>query len=199
MNNFDTSTNGVSLDLNCEYDTWLSQDNFNENFKKLGDSWQFIDYGNFIEKDISDRKYYKATIKELKQSIIEYCGNAKEATEQSNYYIGKPFSWLSKDELFELIENIIDNRSDLIEFYQENFKPLYEVLAVCGYSQGDYAEVVFFEEDIKQYNFKDRAEFLTGMRSYFINLFYNSPIYCRLTIDDYEIYFDEALKSASGS
>lgn len=53
---------------------------------------------------------------------------------------------------------------------------LFDVLSVQGYSQGDYALVLYAASD--KFN---------GMQKYFCNLFYDCPIYCRLEIDGNEI------------
>ena len=81
------------------------------------------------------------------------------------------------------------------EFLVDNFKPLFEIISIRGYSQGDYAEIVFTHKDINYYNFESREKFLSMMKDYFTNLFYDAPIYCKLEVDQDEFDFKEHMKN----
>lgn len=70
MNNFDTSSSGVNLDLNCFFDTNQSQHDFDENFIRIDtdgssafndryfnvDTFLFIDYGNADQDNYNKSK-----------------------------------------------------------------------------------------------------------------------------------------------
>jgi hypothetical protein len=60
-----------------------------------------------------------------------------------------------------------------------------KVVSIVGHSQGDYSAVIVptnlgYE---RGFNFEE----------YFTNLFYNCPLYCRITVDGEEYYLDEEL------
>ena len=198
MNNFDTSTQGVNLDLSCFYDVSLSQDTFNECFKRVGNNdriWQFVDYGNHTEIDISDHESYSFTKGDLKNAIFDYSGLSDEYLKTEAFeYFGKYYSVLSKDQLLELLDTKIYTETDRVELFQKHFTPKFEIIKIHGYSQGDYAEVIFSHDAMKDYVFKDQETMLVTMRKHFTNLFFDAPIFCRLSIDDDEIDFSEYLE-----
>ena len=96
---------------------------------------------------------------------------------------------MTKLELLELLK--LRDTETYQQFVIDNFTPLFEVLEIRGHSQGDYAEIIFTNELMKEYNFDDKEKFLSMMGDYFTNLFYDAPLYARLEIDDQEIYLDD--------
>lgn len=215
MNNHDTSTSGVNLDLSCSYDTFMSQQNWNESFTNISrqggslieprffnvDIYQFVDCGNFKEKSIFDLDNYSDKTKHsIKLLLLDKVYVSVEgAREAARDMFDKSYSQLTVNELLELLNEEMESQycsSDYIDFYREYFTPKYETITIRGYSQGDYAEVIFFHEDMKEYKYKDEASFISKMSDYFTHLFYDAPVYCRLTIDNEEddpIFLDEAL------
>ncbi len=115
MNNYDTSSTGVNLELLCCFDIDLAHNYFEENFKQLScGGWLFIDNGN-VDSD--------------------------------NYKVSKKIN-------------------------------------ITGYSQGDHAQIIV----PTNLGFKRGFDF----DKYFTNLFYDAPLYCRLTIDNsIDIYLDD--------
>ena len=138
MNNFDTSTSGVNLELNIHWDQSLSAMYFEDNFTRCSDL-----NGSSLLNDRYSKEYR------------------------------------------------LDGNEGIIEFYNKYLTPLFEVISIRGYSQGDYAEIIFTNELMKEYNFDDKEKFISGMSDYFTNLFYDAPLHGRLEIDNNEIYLDD--------
>jgi hypothetical protein len=212
MNNFDTSSSGVNLELTCERDNCLAQDQFSENFKRIdtggssllndrffnADVYQFIDNGNFSDGfNLTDLNNYDLTSKTNKNILAnirsEFYGSSEDLRNDSLNLFNKYPYQLNKVELLELVEN--EFNEDYEKFLVDNFTPLFEIISIRGYSQGDYAEIAFTHKDIKEYNFEDREKFLVMMENYFTNLFYDAPIYCKLGIDQDEFDFREFMKN----
>ena len=207
MNNYNCSSTGLNIEFTCERDLDVSQMYFSDNFisiyQKGGslinshysnvDCYLFVDNANFDNDfDINDLDNYTFTKNNLINLMLSV-ENIDYIQEMTRDLFDKSFSKMTKLELIELYNNEFNARfssSDLINY----LKPIFEVIDIRGYSQGDYAEIIFRHKDIKQYNFTDKDEFLLMMSDCFTDLFYNSPIYCRLTINDDEFYIDENLK-----
>lgn len=200
MNNFDQSSTGINIEFSLFHDTYLSQERFQENFERddhLQDHFHFISYGENGVIDLLSLDNYKFTKADFIKMMFHF---ENEEYIRDNY--NGSFSKATKADIIDYWDNYLStdfNASDLIEYYQENFKPSYEVLTVIGYCQGDQAYVIFSNESIKQYDFKDRDTFLSNMAEYFCNLFFDAPIYGRLEIEVgnevNEIYIYELLKS----
>ncbi len=209
MNNFYYSTSGVSLDLSCHFDVSMGQINFEENFTRctdlgggslLNDRFSkvelFIFTGgdNIGGFDLADKDFYhikKVTNKQILKSIIDrfYGVFLEELKADCLYYFSKYPYQMSKYELLELVENVYNE--DYQEFLNNTFDKKFEVIAIRGYCQGDYAEIIFTEELIKKYNFEDKEKFLSLMGNHFTNLFYDQPLYCRLEAGGQEYRLDD--------
>ena len=207
MNNFDTSSTGINLELNCFFDIDHSQHNFRENFKAdpySDDLWHFIDYGNFEAIDLDDLSNYdlkSGTIKQIKENL--YILYSK--------FIGSKYStsnFLQNDFKHIMNSNYSDARkSDLIEFASEGleqmqyreflkntFTPLYEVIKIRGYSQGDQADIVLSNKIIEDHSFECKDKFLSLMKDQFTNQFYSAPLYCMLEINGHEYPLDQEIQ-----
>ena len=206
------SWGGVNLELTCDRDNCLAQDQFSENFTRIEtggssllndrffnvDVYQFIDYGNFSDNfHLTDLDNYDLTSKTNKNiyANIRCCfyGSSEDFKNDSLNLFNKYPYQLNKLELLELVEN--EFNEDYEKFLVDNFKPLFEIISIRGYSQGDYAEIVFTHKDINYYNFESREKFLSMMKDYFTNLFYDAPIYCKLEVDQDEFDFKEHMKN----
>ncbi len=209
MNNFDCSTSGVSLDLSCHFDVSMGQINFEENFNRctdlnggslLNNRYLHVDLfiftggDNIGGFDLADKDFYhikKATNKQILKSIIDqFYGEVSEDLKGDclHYFSKYPYQ-LNKYELLELVENVYNE--DYQQFLINTFDKKFEVIAIRGYCQGGYAEIIFTEELIKEYSFEDREKFLSMMEDHFTNLFYDQPLYCRLEVDAEEYYLDD--------
>lgn len=214
MNNLDMSSHGVNLDLSVSFDLCRSQNNFSENFTSVSTSggsllndrysnvniWLFNDYGNYTKDfDLTDLDNYNlksCTVKVLLGTILvtEYHNCIEDLRSDTLQYFSKYPYHMTKLELLELLK--LRDTETYQQFVIDNFTPLFEVLEIRGHSQGDYAEIIFTNELMKEYNFDDKEKFLSMMGDYFTNLFYDAPLYARLEIDDQEIYLDDFQKDS---
>lgn len=211
MNNFDTSSNGVNLELSCFFDISQGQYLFNENFVNVYrsgssllndhyfniDCFLFIDYGNCSNDfDLADFDNYSFTKNDLFKALVDHDGDLIALRDSFISYMGYSIYKATKADLLDYVNHRLYDDSEKIEFCSKYLTPKFEVLPIRGHSQGDYAEIIFKHCDIEQYNFEDREKFLYMMQDHFTNLFYNAPLFCRLTInDDVEINLHGCLKN----
>lgn len=191
-NNFNQSSTGVNIESSCFFDTCLSQDTWRENFQSCkgektrfrGDEvYYYKDYGNLPNR-LESMEY---TIKGLKRDLIRYMDDMA-------FYTWDRDS--SKSELQELVKDIIEQceggiaywmiDSDLLDDYNLKIVPSHELnkIEIRGYSQGDYAEVLYCPADC---NYPNESE----LKKLFENMFYDAPIYCRVMINDITYYYSD--------
>lgn len=131
MNNYDTSSSGVDIEVSISRDEFNAQMLFNENFVKVKTDGSSVFHSNYSRVD----------------------------------------TWL-----------YVDNGN----VDQDNYKKS-KVVAIRGYSQGDYVEIII----PINLGFKRGFDF----ESYFTNLFFDQPITGLITIDNFEIDLNEYLKN----
>ena len=192
-NNFDQSASGLNIELSVFRDTDLSQRDFDESFTRLNDGvFLFTEFGNVSDDfSFSDASNYQFTVKELRQAIKK-----DYDTELSQHYFSKPFSKLTKAELIEFLDCLTYDGSEIAEFLQDNFTPLYDKIVTRGYSQGDYAEVIitpaykaYLAENGQEWDSEQERK----ISDLIDHLFWDAPIYARMEIGDNEYYLDELL------
>jgi hypothetical protein len=162
------------------------QINFNENMIKCSDSdfYMYTDFGQLSECDPCDLNNYKFTkldIVEGLKSLLSCDSSYLSSLIVENF--GFSLSRCTKLDLLDFLDQQLYCNSSKINFYTINFKPLFDVVEVVGYSQGDRASVIVPN------TMRDIGE----LRDYFTNLFYSSPVYCKLLIDGSELFLDEGL------
>lgn len=204
MNNFDMSSAGVNLELTCRYDCDLAYCDFTDCFLKdehaltdyrSDDVYHYVDYGNIEALDLSSIESYNATKADILAIYngFEVCnifGATFDLKACASEYLDKPFSRLSKDDLIEGLEAFLP-KEVLVSAYRKYLRPLYEIVAIRGYSQGDYAEVVVPDSYWELISIEKTEEAIADLRKHLKNLFYDAPIRCVLTIDGEELYLDE--------
>lgn len=190
MNNFDKSTSGINLEMTAFYDIGLSHLEFNDNFQRLENGLlQFIDYGNFEQIDsLADGDLYKIT----KSGLIKILKEDPHLWNDCREYLSQSPYKANKGDLLDFIQQDMQ-QDDLIDLLQDNFITLYDVVTVTGYSQGDRVDVVFLHRDQKEYNYKDKRDFLRTMADHFESLIYRCPAFVRLDVDGVEWDLSEYL------
>ena len=192
-NNFDQSATGLNIELSIFRDTDRSQMEFDESFTRLDDGlFLFTEFGNVSDNfSFSDASNYQFTVKELRQAIKK-----DYDTELSQHYFSKPFSKLTKAELIEFLDCLTYDGSEIAEFLQDNFTPLYDKIVTRGHSQGDYAQVIitpaykaYLASNGKQWDSEQERK----ISDLIDHLFWDAPIYARMEIGDNEYYLDELL------
>ena len=206
MNNLDSSSTGVTLDLNVSYDSDLSQMWFDDSMVNLYrsggsllncsysrvDCWLYTQSGEFTDDfDLSDLDNYdlkSATNKSLLLNLrVVFYGQSEDLKDDSLTYFSKYPYQLTKREIIELAENVMDS-SDYLEFLLNNFKAKYSVLSSRGYSQGDYIECVV---PWSLWGGKEPTDLqLQSTQTEIDNLFWDAPIYQVLEIDGEQFNID---------
>lgn len=194
-NNFDKSSTGVDISCSVYYDTDSSQRDFRENFESVqSDGYRttsiqyYIDNGNVEGKDS-----VKFTVKGSVQDIIA-------AAKQYTYAYADLVSASGK-ELEEVKAELIAQFEDVnLISYAMGTMPKIDglefvpnknliVTETRGYSQGDYAKVIYCPDDLKAvWGNEPKEEELQKM---FDHYFWDAPIYAQVEIDGKEYsYWD---------
>ena len=164
-NNFDTSSTGVNLELSCFYDNDLSRIYFEDDIERIG-KWR-------------DDKFFFICSWQYSMDGMYIVGD-KEA-----------FKKAFEEEYHVLEEN--EKLEDQISNYEldDDFPGVvekYPSVEIRWYSQWDYAKV-YYDPACLNEHFTEKV-----LREHLHHIFYDAPIYCRLTIDGEEICFEEQIK-----
>lgn len=198
MNNYDQSSTGISVEFTGCYDAWLSRMYFEENFNILRYSSiresslsVFTDYGNYNpEPEFTSDRPIRDIIWQVYNLIYDSYSfdNYRDFIEQLHDYADK-LKDLTIDDIVDYLTDDDDyNIFDDIETFENCYlKPNFEIIGIRGYSQGDYAEVILFDEVKKQ--FREGFDFV----KLFGNYFYDTPVSGTLTVNDKEFNVDEYL------
>lgn len=200
-NNFDQSSTGLNIELSFFKDIDQSASDFEECFNIIQDAGyrshtivEYIDFGNIrAEFSFNDLSEYDFTVKGCKEALLKH-NPLSELNDTAKNIAGKTFKALNKTEIEEFLNEYFYYSSDLGDWLQNNFTPLFTKLITRGNCQGDYAEVIFsrkFKEYWKKETNKDFS--IDNFSDLVDNLFWNSPIYGRLSVNDNEYYLDELL------
>lgn len=173
MNNFDTSTSGVNLELFCGYDSDLSYFDFKDNIDDLNGIY-FYNNCNQWEKprDFLDLIDYKKMNKKDLADFVKDCVFPEYEEKTKQDYIDTIYSVKIGDKYPD---------GDIVDAVKSKFSK-YDIITVKGYSQGDVADVLILKEDN-----------VDGMSEYLEHLFFDAPVYCRLMIDGDEYFLEEYL------
>lgn len=147
INNFDTSSTGTNIEVIGGYSNDLSQMYLDNNFERLLDgSLYYMDWCN-VEESCEVTFSIKANKLSLAKLLADYYGNS------ISFYMRQ-----TKDEILSDAEDILDEFmtiTDYRDFNKDNSDikiiPNKELIWIesRGYSQGDYAEIVYSCDDLK--------------------------------------------------
>lgn len=177
-NNFDTSSSGVNIEFAGSYDTWLSQQEFDENFSRIRDNnrhtavFFYDDWGN-IKSPESIGDVFKISPKITKKELLEYMGGWE------NDY--------KRDIVFDILNKNIKDFTDFEDIL--TLRKGFETIETRGYCQGDFCKVLINTNALKkcwgkQPDTKELSEEID-------HLFWDCPIFARVTINDKEFNYDE--------
>lgn len=160
-NNFDNSSTGVNIEFYGCYDTYESQDLFENNFKRLKDDVFF--YSQWTEGEVPEQIV----------DLFRILPTVKKSELES-------LVWYNGESRAELVQDILERP---IKEYQDFLEVLtlranYERLTTRGYSQGDICTVYF-----------KKKHPITPTQA--DHLFWDSPIAARLTINNHDIFYTE--------
>ncbi len=192
LNNFDTSSSGVGLELACHYDADLARMWFDSDFKVLQHSgyrttakYLYTEGGEFsdFEKEIYIDESKKPEI--LRAYISEfYNDNAREFLEDFRHYCGKTKSAGIEDIKDFYLQNISNDEDEQLEFLKQFGMTNFVEVSATGFSQKDYCKVVVPKASAAYKN----------VSLDFNNMIYNQPLYINLIVDNEEHYLDQELE-----
>lgn len=193
MNNYDTSSTGVNIEVSAFHDCHLSQAYFDESFHVLRHSgyrenalFIYTEGDDGVPTDLEELySHYGHNHKDLFKSIIERdlpC--EREALGLYRHYMGKSLRNSTAQDVREFANNFYI-AEDYETWRNENLTPLFTIITTRGYSQGDYAEVIVPD----CLGIKD----IDALRTSIHHLVWDAPIHCRVVIDGEEYHLEEAL------
>lgn len=200
FNNYDQSETGLNIELSVFMDTDQNQRDFNDSFKILQRGGYrshtvalWINYGNFSDEfSFSDPSNYNFTKKDLIAAMKKAGFWDQEMAKYKGYDLYKS----TKKELQEFATECCYDSSEFAEFLKDNFTENYVTIVTRGHCQGDCVEVIISKNSIDQLEKdckKPFSEMLINIENDIDNLFWNSPVWARLEVNEKEFYLDELL------
>ena len=174
-NNFERPPkNKPALELNIFYDTDASRIYFDEQITVLKHDSNGASLAGFECSPDSIGEI--VNLKALKKSELI------ELAKELNWY--DESEKLTKEGLIDDLETI-DIKSPFIDVCEiiKEYPSEYDFMITRGYSQGDSCAVLFKKDN-------------KPSEQYIDNLFWDSPVYARLSVDDKEFYLDEYLEDS---
>ena len=182
VNNFNESSTGINIEGTFFYDSILSQAWFDENFERLIKDEFIYNPCEQIDTTIS------FTVKGLKEDLVEYLNDVEG-----------DFDWI-KESKSDLLDEVI-NQNDINLFNYNEVKatlkdynieliPNTEIKSIVtkGYSQGDYAEVFYLPERLKELWGNNVNE--SELEKEIDHLFWDTPIYGKLKVNGTDFYYE---------
>jgi hypothetical protein len=189
MNNYDTSSSGISIEAMIGKDIDLARDNWRENFIAVQDDvFQYIDYGNVNGFD----DIYEL-IEVTEDNIVTLLDAlVKEGWSLSDFARDYEVSTLVETLLEDFQLQDYEEAIDLLNKYDISFEKNYEVIYTRGVCQGDYAEVLIPIKQLRECwcisdDIKDKDLVST---EYIDQVFWECPITIRIDINGEE-YIDD--------
>ena len=192
-NNYNKSSTGTDIECDCSYDLDRRQWEFEENIKIIQhDGYRTTSIGYYIDNgnvECPDKVSFK--VKGDKEAKIKYLIDAtnfdrEEIETWSEETIDEEIIGHEND--INLINYALDKLPDVpgLEFVPT--KNLI-VLTTRGYSQGDYAKVLYCPDDLEKCwgNYPKQEEIQKMVDHYY----WDAPIYCLFTINGKEYRYDE--------
>ena len=173
-----------------------------ENFERLAEDWFFYTDCSQTKKPNYPSQLFdfsKCTNKDFRQmcrdnfNVVFMFGGERKMTdrefiEEKNYH----GSW--EDYLIHLLDDEIGTFSEVIEDFEpcDSVKVKFNHVSIRGYSQGDYANVVYFTDEEQGEECYLHPSQESSIKDMFTNLFYDQRVEFRLTIDGEEHHFETA-------
>jgi hypothetical protein len=181
INNFDTSKIGVDIEFDGRLDWHLARMRFDENIKSI----KAFGYPFYLVESDDEKPFKKLTYNQFWQEstlIQKYGYEYREYVSIMHDYGYNEHDKLEWSDYFYIIRNSMVevelNWYDRDELFDGFLSDNYHFYVTRGYLQGD-AEWVIIPDGYST--------------EYVDNLFWGSPVYARLSIDEEEVYIDEYL------
>lgn len=193
-NNYDTCIEMEDCELACYYDGDLASMDWRDNFKVIQhDGYRSTAIYLYTGMDEMELPRYASELIDLSE-VTE-----KEAREFCRQYFNGSFAdcvrWKMyvadtwKDAAIELLDKM-DLAHVITDGIPDIGEPLFNVVSIRGYSQGDYALVLYQHEESGFLSDEETA------RKVFQNLCFDAPVCCRLTVDGEEHFLDHYLSDS---
>lgn len=188
-NNYVRAAEGQpDIEVTLFYDTYRARHEWLDNFERLADGVvYYIDNGNVPGSDSVGFR-----ISGTRDSFERYYSEQGYTPEELKEWTMQEL----QDGVINDLGPVVANYEDLNKYDLENtglqFVPDKELVRVSvrGYSQGDYAEVIYCPEDLREAwgNAPDQSDLIET----FTHLFYHAPIYGVITVngDEYQYELD---------
>ena len=197
VNNFDKSSTGIDIEFSGYYSGDRAQRDFEESLEIVQSSGYrtssivyYKNYGN-----VDGYKEIEFHVVGTKPQLVEYLMYHYARETKTGY-----MKW-TKNDLLDAVEDALYDERSLINYREENKNLVEYGLEIVpskklewvvsrGYSQGDYAEIVYCPEDLKSaWGCKVIDE--SNLIEEFGHLLWDAPIEATLTVNEKEYLYDE--------
>lgn len=197
FNNYDMNSKGLSITGYCSYDTFLSQNYFEENFERVkgygtrydgnADAWFLSEYGTFDSSCLDEYKIEYTNTKDALAFIERELGYYTQGEFESDAeYIESIIEELIAHEGFKGGVDCLKNSPISLE-YKDDIR----TFSTRGYCQGDYEEVlVNMSAMAKVMQCDIEAVKVNDIQTQIDRLFWDCPLSCRVEINDKEFYYE---------
>ena len=196
-----------NLEVSCSYDSSICYEFFEEYFTRLNESALtgvnaegdvFLYHSGYYESltdYLEDRKNIVKVTEDLRKArgkLIQFLREEFYLDEEDAvYYYGKGFwdivefalteHWFEADgrDSYFAVEELF-NQAEI------DYVCRYEVIQTRGYGQGDFAEVIFFEDFFKQAWGKRKINY-KNLQKEIDHLFWDAPVYIEVLFGDLEL------------
>lgn len=198
MNNFDTSSTGLNIELSACYDQDLSRFYFEEAFFAIKEGKkELLVYceGNYYDFE----KEYTFTKKELLSAIMDqFFSSMLESNWLKDDFktkMGFTLTKATKQDLIDYVKESCYYIEDWAAFCEKaGFKSNFDIVVSYGYCQGDYKEIIVPHKFWDCVGIKKPDCVQSDLRKTIDHLLWDCPIYCRFTVNEQEFFIDQELK-----
>lgn len=198
-NNFDISSSGINLKLSCFLDGHQASHNYEENLTLVEDLLVFHGSTSFNAKDFEKTFDVTDNTKQLFKKYFNHImvdditsasySDLKDFLEELYPHGFESFKTTPIKDLIEAIHTHLGSKKELDNFLSEHFKPMFNTVTVAGYSQGDTQTVYIPHEVTCELGVK-----ADDLKEEIGNLIWDTPLSCKLTVDDEDIDLMEYIK-----
>lgn len=183
LNNFDLSSNGVSIELDVCFDCVFARFWFDETFRVLQHSGyrqnSILVYGAHIvdvsDFAISDKENYnlkKTTVKKLRKYLRDELG-----------YEYRDLMDMRKDDLLDELHSYCSEEFANTLVDELDATPNFATVESRGYSQGDYSEVIIPASVLSEFPDQTLETIGDFLSDEIDHLLWDAPIYCNVSVD----------------
>ena len=187
-NNFNCNSRGLAIELFVQYDNESSQWIFDDNFTHIKNDTYWYSTWNNIQAPDCFYDLYDITEPDKETSyeiLVDNFNYDLEELEEDNW---------DKDRILEeVMDNYsfpedLDDFNDMLNYNNITYDKLYEIVYSRGYCQGDAVTVLISTKLRNVYGLADDVDLVDNVQEDINHFLWDSPLYCRITINDREYY-----------